>query len=88
MRRLELELTLDLRLWADAHGCLAAPRGHPSLTRGQPAEVAATRPAPAEALLDGRLLLSLAYAPSFARSRSTNFWIFPVEVFGRGPKMT
>jgi hypothetical protein len=26
--------------------------------------------------------------PSFARSRSTNFWILPVEVFGSGPKTT
>jgi hypothetical protein len=25
---------------------------------------------------------------SFARSRNTNFWIFPVEVFGSGPNMT
>src|SRR5271167_3586005 len=31
---------------------------------------------------------ALPHAPSFARSRSTNFWIFPVEVLGSGPKIT
>src|SRR3954453_11183267 len=29
-----------------------------------------------------------AHPSTFARSRNTNFWIFPVEVFGSGPNTT
>ena len=31
---------------------------------------------------------SLFHAPALARSRNTNFWILPVEVLGKGPKIT
>lgn len=37
-------------------------------------------PAPARSVGD--------YLSAFACSRSTNFWILPVEVFGKGPNTT
>ena len=36
---------------------------------------------------DIHFLASTTYS-DFARSRSTNFWIFPVDVFGSGPNTT
>src|SRR4029078_4518818 len=38
--------------------------------------------------LDQVLGHGVSFQASFARSRSTNFWIFPVDVFGSAPKTT